>query len=174
MRILFIGDIHGDIRSTWEMLDAARRELRIGAAVQVGDFGFFPEILGNLPDDFPRFPVPLYAIDGNHEDHAWLAACRENRTVEEMEATLDLHYMERGSVTVIGGTRFGFLAGPCTLTDRRSSTPQADLPTTFNRTTLRARLNDSGTRGRTWSSRTSCPTGIGIESTAARSSFPGC
>ncbi|HNU68922.1 MAG TPA: metallophosphoesterase [Myxococcota bacterium] len=111
MRILFIGDIHGDIRSTWEMLDAARRELRIGAAVQVGDFGFFPEILGNLPDDFPRFPVPLYAIDGNHEDHAWLAACRENRTVEEWKRRLDLHYMERGSVTVIGGTRFGFLGG---------------------------------------------------------------
>ena len=49
----------------------ALHELGIEAAIQVGDFGFHKQFLGRRAP-LPRFRVPVHAICGNHENHAWL------------------------------------------------------------------------------------------------------
>jgi hypothetical protein len=72
MRVLIVGDVHGQHRKLAETLRQAQADFRIGAAIQVGDFGFYRNLLAQAREELLRFPVPMHAIDGNHEDHAWL------------------------------------------------------------------------------------------------------
>lgn len=109
MRILIVGDVHGQLFDLAEMLSRAKSELRVGAALQVGDFGFFPEILD--PEAELRFPVPVYAIDGNHENHPWLSTCVADGTTRKWRDRLNLHYQPRGSLARIDKTTVGFLGG---------------------------------------------------------------
>jgi predicted phosphodiesterase len=48
MRIIIIGDVHGRHRDLVEILRFAREKIHIGAAIQVGDFGFFAEEMARL------------------------------------------------------------------------------------------------------------------------------
>jgi predicted phosphodiesterase len=111
MKIILLGDCHGRLdllhRQCWE----AHQEYGIDAAIQVGDFGFFPKILHRFLHEGPRrFPVPVHAIDGNHEDHGWLTACRADGTLSGWEgANLFVH--PRGSVAQLGGLSVGFIGG---------------------------------------------------------------
>jgi hypothetical protein len=90
---------------------AAQERWGIGAAIQVGDFGFFPRILRRyLAEEHLRFPVPLHVIDGNHEDHKWLRRAVDSGEAERwLEA--DLHVHRRGTVSGFGGASVGFLGG---------------------------------------------------------------
>lgn len=83
----------------------------IAAAIQVGDFGFFPHVLHKFLQEGPRrFSVPLHVIDGNHEDHGWLTKCRSDGTLTSWQAA-NLHLHARGTVADIGGLQIGFLGG---------------------------------------------------------------
>jgi predicted phosphodiesterase len=111
MRVLIVGDVHGRHAELDAALRQAQADYRIEAAIQVGDFGFTRDALHRAREERRRFPVPVHAIDGNHEDHAWL-----NRAVLLGQARgwaheLNLIYQPRPSVVELGGSRVGFLGG---------------------------------------------------------------
>jgi len=112
MKVLILGDAHGQ---WWNVLDAvhdAYERFAIGAAIQVGDFGFFKPVMTAFTGiREPRFPVPLHVIDGNHEDHSWLSACRNDGTAAGWARDLDLHLHDRGDVLDLAGCRIGLCGG---------------------------------------------------------------
>lgn len=111
MKILILGDSHGHLDLIVEACQAAELTYGIEAAIQVGDFGFFPKVLDRfLREDLQRFPVPLHVIDGNHEDHAWLTQMRAAGGIDAW-AHANLHVHARGSVMALGGARIGFIGG---------------------------------------------------------------
>ncbi len=86
MQILLLGDCHGRLDLVHHACVEAQAAYGIEAAIQVGDFGFYPEILHMFLHEGPRrFPVPLHVIDGNHEDHGWLTKCRADGTLATWE-----------------------------------------------------------------------------------------
>lgn len=111
MRILIVGDIHGQHQAFARCLRQVAADFRIGAAIQVGDFGFYRSLFEQARTEHLRFPVPVYAIDGNHEDHSWLHRCVTDGTARSWQDSLNLIYQPRGSVAVLGGSKIGFLGG---------------------------------------------------------------
>jgi hypothetical protein len=108
MRLAIIGDVHGRFDILATLLQQACATRHIAAAVQVGDFGFFED---KLPARSPfHFPVPLYAVCGNHDDHAYLARARRAGTLQRW-AEANLFYQERASVVRLGGLCIGFIGG---------------------------------------------------------------
>jgi DNA repair exonuclease SbcCD nuclease subunit len=95
-RTLFVGDIHSDFES-FEILVRFMlyRVPGISRVVQVGDFGFWPSQPSWLWYPKSTLPVPVFFIDGNHEDHAALrkAALFEVKKVSE---NYDAAYIPRG------------------------------------------------------------------------------
>ena len=111
MLILLLGDCHGRLDLVHNVCIQARAHYGIEAAIQVGDFGFYPKVLNKYLHEGPRcFPVPLHVIDGNHEDHGWLTTSRADGTLAAWEAA-NLYVHARGTVAAIGGMRIGFLGG---------------------------------------------------------------
>lgn len=111
MLILILGDCHGRLDLVHQACIDAQAEYGIEAAIQVGDFGFFPKILHKFLHEGPRrFPVPLHVIDGNHEDHGWLKTCRADGTLATWQAS-NLFLHARGTVAAIGGLQIGFFGG---------------------------------------------------------------
>jgi len=111
MRVLIIGDVHGQHEKLAEVLQRAQADYRIEAAIQVGDFGFFPEPLARLREAGIRFAVPVHAIDGNHEDHAWLRRASLTGATNAWKQELNLVYQARPSVAEMGASKIGFLGG---------------------------------------------------------------
>ncbi len=111
MRILLVGDVHGKIEKVSGLLARAKAMFRIGAAIQVGDFGFFESVF--LPGRIASlyFSVPFYVVDGNHEDHDWLERQADTGRVEAWKEAHNLFYQPRGSVLRIGSSCIGFLGG---------------------------------------------------------------
>lgn len=101
--ILFLGDSHGHINEVRRRVAAAHKAFGISAAIQVGDFGFYPNVMSTLNS---AFAVPTYVIDGNHEDHHWL-----NTADLSAYKFYNLIYQPRGSVAHIGNATIGFLGG---------------------------------------------------------------
>jgi Calcineurin-like phosphoesterase len=111
MRILVLGDCHGRLGHVARACENAARTHGIEAAIQVGDFGFYPRVIdGYLRTDGLRFSVPLYAIDGNHEDHQWLKAAHLSGVSRSWESH-NLFYQGRGTVARLGGLSIGFIGG---------------------------------------------------------------
>lgn len=111
MRVLMVGDVHGQHRQLADVLRRVQSDYGIAAAIQVGDFGFFKEALDRLRQDRIRFPVPLHVIDGNHEDHAWLQRALRANSARDWEAEANLIYQPRPSVHRLGASLVGFLGG---------------------------------------------------------------
>lgn len=111
MRILIVGDVHGQHRKLAAGLRKAQAEFRIAAAIQVGDFGFYKDLLTQARDERLRFPVPLHVIDGNHEDHQWLRRALLTGAGRTWKDELNLIYQPRPSVAQFGATKVGFLGG---------------------------------------------------------------
>lgn len=110
MRILILGDCHGRLDLVHRACLEARERWGIEAAIQVGDFGFYPQTLKQFLHEGPRrFPVPVYAIDGNHERHDYLMIARQQSAAAWTQANLIAP--ARGTTLIIGGMRFGFLGG---------------------------------------------------------------
>jgi predicted phosphodiesterase len=111
MRVLIVGDVHGQHRKLAEALRQAQTDYRIEAAIQVGDFGFSPALLAGAAAERVRYPVPLHAIDGNHEDHAWLRRALLTGAARHWPRDLNLIYQPRPSVARLGASTIGFLGG---------------------------------------------------------------
>jgi len=110
MRVLILGDVHGEHGRLADALRRVQADYRIEAAIQVGDFGFYPHLLG-ASGTRVRYPVPLHVIDGNHEDHAWLRRALLTGAARNWARELNLIYQPRPSVAVLGTSRVGFLGG---------------------------------------------------------------
>jgi predicted phosphodiesterase len=111
MRILIVGDVHGRHRELAGWLQEARERHGIGAAIQVGDFGFSPQEMDALMRQGIRFAVPVHAIDGNHESHRWLNRAVRKGAAQEWGRRCNLFFQPRPSVAVLGNSRAGFMGG---------------------------------------------------------------
>ena len=75
--ILVSGDLHGDPQHTLYIFQAALNN-DADAIIQVGDFGYWEHVQGGdafldlCSDLATQNDLPLYWIDGNHENHTWL------------------------------------------------------------------------------------------------------
>lgn len=105
MRLALVGDVHGRFDDLARLLDGAARA-GAAAALQTGDFGFRPDHCGALP----AFPLPVHAVCGNHEDHAFLDRARAEGLCARWEEK-NLFYQPRASHRKFGATGVGFLGG---------------------------------------------------------------
>ena len=110
MKVLLLGDVHGAHAGLAARLGRIRDLHDIGAVILAGDFGFFPSLFA---DGFAggRLPVPLYAIDGNHDDHAWLHHAEKRGEPARWREEYNLHFQPRASTVQLGGVTVGFLGG---------------------------------------------------------------
>lgn len=131
MRVLLVGDTHGNVAWLERVVFAAAKQHAADLIFQVGDFGWWPRIATN--DAFramaQRAPVPLWWIDGNHEDHARLEADIEEAGGPNAYGLVGLG----GNLSFVPrGSRFGFdgvsvvAYGGAHSIDRRARTPGVD------------------------------------------------
>lgn len=124
-RLLFIGDTHGDLGRTRDMIDLAVR-LNCVEIIQAGDWGFiWPDIRGNIrPEPLVALSNYLRAngirmrfVDGNHDVHPTLFALprdseRTDQDPEKDNCAPYIVYQHRGSLHKYeDGTRIVFLGG---------------------------------------------------------------
>jgi predicted phosphodiesterase len=126
MKILISGDCHGNFIELIQLqLEAIKANLGIDLCIQVGDFGFYKRCFGTLAKmNISKFPIKTLAIDGNHEDHAWLKA-QDHKVWEEKH---NLFFKHRGTIEEIDGSVIAFMGGALNV-DRRQE------GSTTNRTT---------------------------------------
>jgi predicted phosphodiesterase len=112
-RILLLGDCHAAWHRLLDGVATVVARDSIDLAIQVGDFGFFgqysPAPLGG--GSAYRLAVPLHVIDGNHEDHAWLAKQRRAGVLDRWATEQNLHVMPRGAVLQLDDVTIGFCGG---------------------------------------------------------------
>lgn len=97
-RVLLVGDIHSDFLSFESLATTVLTRVDgIERIVQVGDFGFWPEEQEWHIYRKSALPVPVFFIDGNHENHLSLrqAALDEPGRVSPM---FDAAYIPRGTI----------------------------------------------------------------------------
>ena len=110
MGIIYLGDIHGELRVFEKLRKVVTEEDTI---IQVGDFGIDENLRGNIlrgwDKKFGDFPCPVYFIDGNHENFDTIDTWDKD---DISEVATSLFYIPRGMVTVMpNGQRIGFLGG---------------------------------------------------------------
>lgn len=77
MRVLLAGDTHSNLNH-WGYLYTQAVEFGVDRIVQLGDFGFWEHTadgvayLDTLEKAVETYGIPIYWIDGNHENHALL------------------------------------------------------------------------------------------------------
>jgi hypothetical protein len=104
----------GDIHAGFDTLRRAEQEavnLGAKALIQVGDFGWYWKYLGELRQT--KRLLPVYFIDGNHENHEDLFSRVTGDITEFWES--NLFYVRRGSVLEIDGKRIAFLGGAASI-----------------------------------------------------------
>ncbi|MFW5750306.1 MAG: metallophosphoesterase family protein [Planctomycetota bacterium] len=160
MRILLLGDVHGQLELLAQILVQARDRLGIAAACQAGDFGFYRRFVGPRRP-LPQFVVPVYAVCGNHENHRLLAR-RERSGAAERWARHNLFYQPRPSVRVFDGCGVGFLGGALNVDRPQRGSPRRGTSNylTVDQIGAAVELFDR-LRPRLLVTH-SCPTGIGI------------
>jgi Icc-related predicted phosphoesterase len=105
--IALLGDIHGNIAALRYKINQARGA---DALIQVGDFGLFQK--NGIDEGFRRAcadsPMPIYFIDGNHDDcKRWTEYTEVTRLWEDS----NLFYIPRGTVMNFGDRTFAFMGG---------------------------------------------------------------
>jgi hypothetical protein len=117
MRILFVGDTHGN--ATWwrNVVRPTASAIAADGIIQVGDFGFWPtgrHFIDAAADTDP----PVWWIDGNHEHHHELAkwAADARRTTgagpfDPLPMRGALTYLPRGARLELAGTQIAALGG---------------------------------------------------------------
>jgi len=114
MKILVVGDIHGDIAAIELAFKLACLQ-SVDRILQVGDFGYFPRIPA-----FRRFlrvcsrlaqetGIPVVFIDGNHEDHYMLPHRADVLSFHELLPSL--FWAARGFHFIFEKLHFVFLGG---------------------------------------------------------------
>ena len=113
--ILLLGDIHGDYKTLERAIDLAHKS-DAKAIIQVGDFGLFSGYGMANESHFRKVlttsKVPVYFIDGNHDDcDRWL----EYTEVTEVLTGSNLFYVPRGTVMELDGRTVAFMGGAASI-----------------------------------------------------------
>lgn len=168
MRVLIVGDIHGQHRKLAESLRQAQTDFRIAAAIQVGDFGFYRNLLTQAREERLRFPIPVHVVDGNHEDHAWLRRALLTGAGRVWRHELNLIYQPRASMAQFGTSRVGFLGGALHVDRPQKHNWPSGLPNYILRRNREAAANLFNHQPPDLIVTHSCPSrlGIGIRSSA--------
>jgi len=95
-KTLYVGDIHAD----FEVLEAFAMHMLgifpdITRVIQVGDFGFWPDFGIDYWYRKCQLPVPVFFIDGNHEDHIALRH-RSTSVPAKKSGLFDAFHIPRG------------------------------------------------------------------------------
>lgn len=98
------GDVHGEFKTFNRIVDNAIRAADPTAVIQVGDFGIYGDTLPRLASC--KFEVPVYFIDGNHEDHDYL-----ERFTDVTEIHENCFYVPRGTILTLDGKLMAFMGG---------------------------------------------------------------
>lgn len=162
MRVLIVGDVHGRHRELQAALRRAQTDYRIAAAIQVGDFGFTRAWFQQAGRDQLRFPVPVHAIDGNHEDHAWLGRAVGLGQARAWQEEFNLFYQARPSVAQLGSTKVGFLGGALHVDRPQRHDGPAGLPNYITRSQRESAVALFNRERPELIVTHSCPAGIGI------------
>lgn len=155
MKVALLGDVHGDLGQLAGCV-AAAAAAGAGAAIQLGDLGFGEEMLG-AGRAWPRFPIPVLALCGNHEDHAFLRRARASGLATAWAAH-GLCYQARGSLARLGGRTVAFLGGALHA-DRPQEREDGNL---ISAREVEATLAACAVRPPDLIATHSCPAGIGI------------
>jgi len=111
--LAILGDIHGDIATLKYSIDAAY-DRGATALIQVGDFGLYNR--DGIDSGFRRVckgsPIPVYFIDGNHDD---CTRWTEMTDVTQVFDDANLFYIPRGTVMQLDERRIGFLGGAASI-----------------------------------------------------------
>jgi predicted phosphodiesterase len=102
--ISFLGDIHGNVGALAAVENELKRVPAIKAIIQVGDYGWYPFLRKKFEEFKPD--IPIYWIDGNHEDFTDLY---DKTEVTEMAP--NQFYVPRGTVLELDGKKVAFLGG---------------------------------------------------------------
>jgi hypothetical protein len=185
-RILTLGDCHGNFNAVHQALLQGKNAGCI-AAIQVGDFGFFPGELERFMPSIGRWPLPLHVIDGNHEDHEWLhrqRAHRRGEVLRQWTTDWDLHYHPRGTVTELCGWRVAWCGGAAHADrpqeyaarpslNRRGPPPAPKWSSWVSQADVRRTLAAIGDHPIDLMVTHSCPYGLGIGMTGSDFMIPG-
>jgi hypothetical protein len=109
MRYLLLGDTHGAWKAMFAYIDRViAKGLHFDGVIQVGDFGAYTGDLKFFLINWKKRNMPLYFIDGNHEDHNYIHIANHNWH------DYNVHYMPRGTVKEFeNGATIGFIGGAC-------------------------------------------------------------
>lgn len=120
MKIIVIGDIHGDFQVINHLVRTERPDL----ILQVGDFGYWPRLHGWPPRDsaLELGDTKLYWCDGNHEDHQSLASLAKSGCdlSSSVEVAPNCFYQPRGSVLTLPDGRNVLFFGGADSSDKDS------------------------------------------------------
>jgi predicted phosphodiesterase len=128
MRYLVAGDAHGCWYDLQVVIQQAIRKYNIDACIQVGDFGFYVLVFDKNQN--LKFNVPVYAIDGNHEQHWWLKESLAKGAGPIWKEKHNLEYVPRGTVWEVDGCKFGFFGGAMNV-DRRQEGSSKNRTTNY-------------------------------------------
>jgi len=162
VRVLFIGDVHGRIAQVSDLLARVRSMFRIGAAIQVGDFGFFESIIQQAAIARLYFPVPLYVIDGNHEDHNWLHKQINRGETERWRKEHNLSFQPRGSIITLGSSRIGFLGGALNVDQPQNTSTETGVTNYIQRRQREEAASSFNRETPELIVTHTCPSGIGV------------
>jgi UDP-2,3-diacylglucosamine pyrophosphatase LpxH len=101
MRLLVAGDTHGNLDHLVRELIPAAHDYMVDAIVQVGDFGYtwprdYPENFEALHEELDRANLPMYWLDGNHDNYTDLKQRGIFTTSAPATMTSRITYLPRG------------------------------------------------------------------------------
>jgi len=105
--LAILGDIHGSFEVLNDRVIKAY-EAKATALIQVGDFGYYKSIIHNLFKY--KFPIPVYWIDGNHEQHEFL-----NDATDLVEVHDNCFFVPRGTVLTLDNRKIAFMGGAASI-----------------------------------------------------------
>lgn len=121
MKVLLVGDVHADLNFLQYCINYAQ-ENECEKIIQLGDFGYYPyQVFGIRFLEGIETEVPIYWIDGNHEDFSMLTP----NVTSPAEVAPNVFYMPRGYTWQLGEMNAMALGGAYSI-DRRGRTKNLD------------------------------------------------
>lgn len=117
MKILLAGDIHANINHANYLFNVAQNN-DCAVIIALGDFGFFPnfnssiKFLNHISDKSMTYGIPVWWLDGNHENHDYLDALTNGinsqsfLTRTENNTWKNIYYLPRGYRFELDGVKF--------------------------------------------------------------------
>lgn len=108
-KYLILGDVHAKWVSMAQLIRVIVEKNKIDGVIQCGDFGIFPFYIKTLKQCIHKYKlnVPIYFVDGNHEDHYFLHREMSHKSLNKS----GVFYQKRSTITVLGGRTIGWVGG---------------------------------------------------------------